>query len=350
MRTAVVALPSLVVLAGCSVPHPSSGDQTLLNVSYDATREFYRAYDSLFAATWKTQTGHTITIEQSHGGSGAQARAIIEGLQADVVTLALAGDIDAIAGAGLTDTAWATKLPHHSAPFTTTIVFLVRTGNPKAIHDWPDLIRPGVSVITANPKTSGGARWAYLAAWGATLVRAHGDSAAARAYVTQLYAHVPALDASARGATTTFVDRGIGDVLLAWETDALLATHTLAPGRVEIVAPSVSIRAEPPVAVVDKTVDARGTRAVATAYLVGLYAPDAQALAARAFYRPTDSTVAATVASQFPAIPWFTVDSVFHGWREAQRTHFADGGVFDQIQASARPVAARDTSPTPGVR
>jgi sulfate/thiosulfate transport system substrate-binding protein len=347
MRPIVLATTSVIALAACAAPHAGTGDQTLLNVSYDATREFYHAYDSLFAATWKAHTGHPIVVEQSHGGSGAQARAVIEGLHADVVTLAAGSDIDAIAHAGLTDTAWAGRFPHRSAPFTTTIVFLVRSGNPKAIHDWPDLLRRDVSVITANPKTSGGARWAYLAAWGATLARTHGDTAAARAYVTQLYAHVPALDLSARNALTTFVDRGIGDVLLAWETDALLASHTLAPGRVEVVAPSVSIRAEPPVAIVDKTVDARGTRDAATAYLQGLYSPGAQSLAARAFYRPTDAAVAITVAAQFPAIPQFTVDSVFHGWTEAQRTHFADGGVFDQIQAASRPVAAHDASPTP---
>jgi sulfate/thiosulfate-binding protein len=335
MRNAIIVL---IAVAGCGpsrVAYSGRGNR-LLNVSYDATREFYRSYDSLFTADWKRRTGQSITIEQSHGGSGSQARAVIDGLEADVVTLALPSDIDAIARAGLTDTAWATRLPHRSAPFTTTIVFLVRAGNPKAIRDWPDLVRPGITVISANPKTSGGARWAYLAAWGSALARTNGDSAAAYAYVAQLYAHIPDLDPSARGATTTFVERGLGDVLLAWETDALLATHVLAPGKVEIVAPSVSILAEPPVALVDGRVDAHGTRQPATTYLQGLYAADAQALAARSYYRPTDSTVLATVASQFPALRQFTVDSVFHGWREAQRIHFADGGTFDQITSTVK--------------
>jgi sulfate/thiosulfate-binding protein len=332
-------LVTTLLLATACTHAPATAGGRLLNVSYDATRELYRAYDSLFVANWKERTGQSITVEQSHGGSGSQARAVIDGLDADVVTLALADDIDAIARAGLLDTTWAMKLPHKSAPFTTTIVFVVRAGNPKAIRDWPDLVRPGVSVITANPKTSGGGRWAYLAAWGAALARTHGDSAAARDYVTQLYAHVPALDVSARSATTTFVERGLGDVLLAWESDALLATHSLAPSRVTILMPSISIRAEPPVAVIDKNVDAHGTRALATAYLEGLYAPEGQALAARAFYRPTDPTVAASYATQFATVTRFTIDSVFHGWRQAQRTHFADGGVFDEIEQTARPLA-----------
>lgn len=310
-------ITALAVLTLACSPSPTP----LLNVSYDATREFYRAYDSLFTANWRARTGQALTIEQSHAGSSAQAHAVIDGLAADVVTLASPSDVDAIAQAGLIDTGWAAKLPHRSAPFTTTIVFLVRAGNPNVIRDWPDLVRPGTTVITANPKTSGGARWAYLAAWGATLSRTHGDTAAARAYVAQLYAHVPALEPSARAAATAFVERGIGDVLLAWETDALLATRVLAPGKVEIVTPSVSILADPPVALVDKIVDAKGTRRVATAYLEGLYAPDAQALAARFFFRPSGRATARE----------FTVDSVFHGWREAQRVHFADGGTFDHI-------------------
>jgi sulfate/thiosulfate transport system substrate-binding protein len=312
MRITVVT----VLILACA-----PGPTRLLNVSYDATREFYRAYDSLFVANWRARTGELLTIEQSHAGSSAQAHAVIDGLAADVVTLASPSDIDAIARAGLTDTGWAAKFPHRSAPFTTTIVFLVRAGNPKGIRDWPDLVRPGITVITANPKTSGGARWAYLAAWGATLARTHDDTGAARAYVAQLYGHVPALQASARAATTAFVERGAGDVLLAWETDALLATHVLAPGKVEMVTPSVSILADPPIAIVDQIVDRKGTRRVATAYLEGLYAPEAQALAARFFFRPSDRVTARQ----------FTVDSVFHGWREAQRVHFADGGTFDHI-------------------
>jgi len=332
-----IATSFAIALAACHSAHTpeSGGSPHLLNVSYDATREFYRAYDSLFATHWRERTGQFLTIEQSHAGSGSQARAVIEGLPADVVTLALASDIDAIADAGLTDTAWSTHFPHKSAPFTTTIVFLVRAGNPKSIHDWPDLTRPGITVITANPKTSGGGRWAYLAAWGAAIERTHGDSLAARAYVAQLYARVSTLAPSTRAATTTFVERVTGDVLLTWETDALLAARVLAPGAVEIVAPSVSIVADPPVAIVDKNIDAHGTRQLATAYLEGLYTPDAQALAARSFYRPTDTTVLATVASRFPALPRFTVDSVFHGWRDAQRAHFADGGTFDQIESAA---------------
>ncbi len=338
----VTIAATLAAVAGCAVAgctgargDAARADGThaheLLNVSYDPTRELYEAYDSLFAAHWKATTGDSIAIRQSHGGSAKQARAVIDGLEADVVTLALAYDIDAIAKAGLLDTAWATRFPHHSTPYTSTIVFLVRKGNPKGIHDWPDLVRAGVSVITSNPKTSGGARWSYLAAWGATLVRTHGDSGAARQYVTALYRHVPTLDPGARGATTTFAERGIGDVLLAWENEALLATHTLGPDKFEIVVPPVSVLAELPVAVVDKVADHHGTRAAAEAYLTYLYSPDAQDLEARAYYRPQDSVVAARYASQFPAVRRLTVDSVFGGWARAQATHFADGGIFDQI-------------------
>ena len=344
--TAFTVVTSLTVaIAACHSAQTPDSDSSLhlLNVSYDATREFYHAYDSLFASTWHKRTGQFLSIEQSHAGSGSQARAVIDGLPADVVTLALPSDIDAIADAGLADPAWPTRFPHKSAPFTTTIVFLVRAGNPKSIHDWPDLTRPGITVITANPKTSGGGRWAYLAAWGAALARSHGDSLAAREYVAQLYTHVITLDPSTRAATTTFVERATGDVLLTWETDALLATHVLAPGAVEIVAPSVSIVADPPIAIVDKNVDAHGTRQLATAYLEGLYAPDAQSLAARSFYRPTDTAVLAISASQFPALARFTADSVFHGWRAAQRAHFADGGTFDQIESAAHDSAPRGT-------
>jgi sulfate/thiosulfate transport system substrate-binding protein len=322
-----------LTLAGCA---PASADATLLNVSFDATRELYRAYDSLFARSWHDSTGRTITIEQSHGGSASQAHAVIDGLQGDVVTLALADDIETLSRAGLVDSAWATRLPRASTPFTSTIVFLVRAGNPKAIHDWPDVIRPGVSVITANPKTSGGARWTYLAAWGATLARRHGDTASARAYVAQLYAHALTLDPSARAATTTFVERGLGDVLVGWESDALRTTHATGGNAFAIVVPSVSILAELPVAVVDKVVDAHGTRAVAMAYLRGLYTAEAQSLAARAFYRPTDAAVATQYASQFPALTRFTIDSVFHGWAAAHAVHFADGGVFDQIAGASK--------------
>ena len=347
---AILSLGAALV-GGCARPGSRSatpGSVDILNVSYDPTRELYEAYDSLFADHWKATTGQAVTVHQSHGGSSTQARAIIDGLEADVATLGLAYDIDAIAAAGLADTAWATKFPNHSTPYTSTIVFLVRAGNPKGIHDWPDLLRPGIVVITPNPKTSGGARWAYLAAWGNALGRSHGDSAAARAYITQLYAHVPTLDPGARGATTTFVEREIGDVLLAWENEALLARHKLGPDKFEIVIPSTSIRAEPPVAVVDRIVDRRGTRAVAEEYLRYLYSPRAQELAARNYYRPTDATVAAKYAAQFPHVTLFTIDSVFHGWHAAQTTHFADGGIFDQIyqpHPATQPTAVAGRNP-----
>ena len=302
---------------------------TLLNVSYDPTRELYADVDRAFAAEWKAKTGQAVTIEQSHGGSGKQARAVIDGLDADVVTLALAYDVDAIAASGLIAADWQGRLAAGSAPYTSTIVFLVRKGNPKAIKDWDDLIRPGVQVITPNPKTSGGARWSYLAAWGYALERNAGDAAAAQAFVARLYGNVPVLDSGARGATTTFVEREIGDVLLAWENEALLAVEKLGPGRLEIVVPSVSILAEPPVAVVDHTVDRRGTREVATAYLEFLYTPAGQALAAEHYYRPRDPAAAA--AGRFPALRLFTIDQVFGGWGQAQARHFAEGGVFDRI-------------------
>jgi sulfate transport system substrate-binding protein len=350
LTTAILPLGA-ALLGACAktgTPSATGGAVEILNVSYDPTRELYEAYDSLFAGHWKAKTGQTVTVHQSHGGSSKQARAVIDGLEADVATLGLAYDIDAIAAAGLTDTAWATKFPNHSTPYTSTIVFLVRAGNPKGIHDWPDLVRPGITVITPNPKTSGGARWAYLAAWGNALGRNRGDSAAARAFITQLYAHVPTLDPGARGATTTFVERGIGDVLLAWENEALLATHKLGPDKFAIVIPSTSIRAEPPVAVVDRIVDRRGTRAVAEEYLRYLYSPEAQEVAARNYYRPTDSAVAAQYAAQFPHVALFTIDSVFHGWHAAQTTHFADGGIFDQIyqpKAAPQPAVVAGTSP-----
>jgi sulfate transport system substrate-binding protein len=302
----------------------------LLNVSYDPTRELYAAINAAFAKQWEARTGQKLTIEQSHAGSGKQARAVIDGLEADVVTLGLAYDVDAVAKAGLIQRDWATRLPDHAAPFTSTIVFLVRKGNPKAIKDWDDLVKPGVAVITPNPKTSGGARWNYLAAWGFA-VKHGGDDAAARKFVADLYRNVPVLDSGARGATTTFVERGIGDVLLAWENEALLAVEKLGKDKVEIVVPSVSILAEPPVAVVDKNVDRRGTRDAATAYLQFLYSPEGQKIGAQNYFRPRDASAAATRA--FPQVQLFTIDEVFGGWSKAQPAHFDDGGVFDQVTA-----------------
>jgi len=302
----------------------------LLNVSYDPTRELYTALNAAFAKQWEARTGQAVTIEQSHGGSGKQARAVIDGLEADVVTLGLAYDIDAIARAGLIHADWGGRLANHAAPYTSTIVFLVRKGNPRAIKDWDDLVKPGISVVTPNPKTSGGARWNYLAAWGYAIQRG-GDDATARQFVTALYKNVPVLDSGARGATTTFAERGIGDVLLAWESEARLAVAKLGKDKVEIVVPSVSILAEPPVAVVDGNVDRRGTREVATAYLQFLYTPEGQELAAQSFYRPRDASAAP--AGAFPPIKLFTIDEVFGGWSKAQPAHFDEGGVFDQITA-----------------
>ena len=310
----------------------ASAETTLLNVSYDPTREFYKEFNEAFAAHWKTETGEDVTVDQSHGGSGKQARSVIDGLEADIVTLALAYDIDAIAErSGLIAKDWQRKFAHNSSPYTSTIVFLVRKGNPKDVKDWPDLIRDDIEVITPNPKTSGGARWNYLAAWAYALQQPGGDEAKAQQFVADLYAHVPVLDTGARGSTTTFVRRGIGDVLLAWENEAFLAIEELGPDQVEIVVPSASILAEPPVALVDKNVDAKGTRRVAEAYLAYLYSPEGQEIAARHFYRPTDAEVAAKHAQRFPRIPMVTVDEVFGGWQKAQAKHFADGGVFDQI-------------------
>jgi sulfate/thiosulfate-binding protein len=307
-------------------------DTTLLNVSYDPTREFYKAINEAFAAKWQAETGEEVTIEQSHGGSGKQARSVIDGLEADVVTLALAYDIDAIAqNSDLLAKDWQTRLPNSSSPYTSTIVFLVRKGNPKGIKDWPDLIKEDVQVITPNPKTSGGARWNYLAAWAYALKANGGDEAKAQQFVANLYSRVPVLDTGARGSTTTFVQRGIGDVLLAWENEAFLAINELGPDQVEIVVPSSSILAQPPVAVVDKNVDDHGTRKVAEAYLQFLYSPEAQEIAAKNFYRPTDQAVAAKYKSQFPEIPLVTIDDTFGGLQEAQKKHFADGGIFDQI-------------------
>jgi len=305
----------------------------LLNVSYDPTREFYEEYNKAFAAYWKGKTGDTVFISQSHGGSGKQARSVIEGLEADVVTLALAYDIDALAAqGGLIPPNWQQRLPNNSAPYTSTIVFLVRKGNPKNIHDWGDLVQPGLSVITPSPKTSGGARWNYLAAWGWALQQPGGSAATAEAFVKKLYHNVPVLDSGARGATVTFVERGIGDVLLAWENEAFLAVKELGPNKFDVVAPSVSIVAEPPVSIVDQNVDEHGTRTVAEEYLKYLYSPQGQEIAARHFYRPRDTAVAARFAKQFQNIPLLlSVDAAFGGWTRAQATHFADHGTFDRI-------------------
>lgn len=317
------------LVAGLSA---ARADTTLLNVSYDPTREFYKAINEAFAAKWLAETGEEATIGQSHGGSGKQARAVIDGLEADVVTLALAYDIDAIArNSDLLAKEWQKRLPNGSSPYTSTIVFLVRKGNPKNIKDWPDLIKDGVQVITPNPKTSGGARWNYLAAWAYALKANGGDEAKAQQFVADLYSRVPVLDTGARGSTTTFVQRGIGDVLLAWENEAFLAIKQLGPDLAEIVVPSSSILAQPPVALVDKNVDDHGTRKVAEAYLQFLYSTEAQEIAARNFYRPTDQAVADKYQSQFRDIPLATIDDTFGGWQEAQKRHFADGGIFDQI-------------------
>ena len=314
-----------------------SADVNLLNVSYDPTRELYQDFNAKFAEHWKAQTGQTLTVDQSHGGSGKQARGVIDGLEADVVTLALAYDIDAIAAkAKLLPADWQKRLPNNSAPYTSTIVFLVRKGNPKGIKDWIDLIKPGISVITPNPKTSGGARWNYLAAWGYALKTNNNDQAKAREFVSVLYKNVPVLDTGARGSTITFVQRGLGDVLLAWENEAFLSIKEFGADKFEIVAPSVSILAEPPVALVDKVVDEHGTRKVAEAYLQYLYSPEGQEIAARNFYRPRDPEIAKKYANKFPKINLFTIDDVFGGWAKAQSTHFNDGGIFDSIYQPGR--------------
>jgi sulfate/thiosulfate transport system substrate-binding protein len=308
---------------------PSFAQTKLLNVSYDPTREFYQEYNAAFAKSWKTKTGETVTINQSHGGSGKQARAVQDGLAADVVTLALAADIDSLVKAGLVAPGWASRLPHNASPMTSTIVFLVRKGNPKGIKDWGDLIKPGVELISPNPKTSGGARWNYLAAFGYALKQPGGTDDTAKAFVRALYRNVKVLDTGARAATTNFGQRGIGDVLIGWENEAYLTLQELGAEGFEIVTPPLSILAEPPVAVVDANAAKRGTSKLATAYLSGLYEPDAQALAAKHYMRPRDP--AALAKTKFAPIQLFTVDEVFGGWTKAQATHFADGGVFDQI-------------------
>ncbi|MES2900659.1 MAG: sulfate ABC transporter substrate-binding protein [Pseudomonadota bacterium] len=326
---------SLVALA-LVAQTAAAADITLLNVSYDPTRELYQDFNTSFAKHWKAKTGDDVKVKQSHGGSGKQARTVIDGLEADVVTLALAYDVDAIAERGLLAPQWQKRLQHNSSPYTSTIVFLVRKGNPKGIKDWGDLVKPGVSVITPNPKTSGGARWNHLAAWGYALKLPGGTEASARDFVAKLYKNVPVLDSGARGATTTFVERGIGDVLLAWENEALLAIRELGPDKVEIVAPSVSILAEPPVSVVDKVADKRGTRKVAEAYLQHLYSDEGQEIAAQNYYRPVSEKIAKKYAAQYPKVKLFTIEEVAGGWTKAQKTHFADNGLFDQIYQPAK--------------
>jgi sulfate transport system substrate-binding protein len=325
-----LAAAFLTLAAGAA----AAKDVTLLNVSYDPTRELYVEYNAAFAKYWKGKTGDNVTVKQSHGGSGKQARSVIDGIDADVVTLALAYDIDEIGEkAKLLPADWQKRLKHNSSPYTSTYIFLVRKGNPKGIKNWDDLVKPGVSVITANPKTSGGARWGYLAAYGFALKQPGGNDAKAREFVGTLFKNVPVLDSGARGSTVTFAERGIGDVLLAWENEAYLAVKELGPDKFEIVAPPLSILAEPPVVVVDKVVDKRGTRKAAEAYLQYLYSAEGQEIAAKNYYRPIDKAVAAKYAKQFAKVTLFNIDEVFGGWQKAQKTHFADGGIFDQISA-----------------
>ncbi|SFU33704.1 sulfate ABC transporter substrate-binding protein [Nitrosospira multiformis] len=327
MKTWITTSLAAILLVGGN----AWGDKTLLNVSYDPTRELYQQFNSAFAKHWEGKTGEKVAVKQSHGGSGKQARSVIDGLDADVVTLALAKDIDEIAEkARLLPTEWQKHLPHNSTPYTSTIILLVRKGNPRNIKDWDDLVKPGVAVITPNPKTSGGARWNYLAAWEYGK-RTYGDDARAKEFVAKLYRNVPVLDSGARGSTTTFVERGIGDVFISWENEAFLAIRELGPDKFEIVAPSISILAEPSVAVVDKVVDKKGTRPVAEAYLQYLYSDTGQEIAAKNFYRPTNAAIAAKYASQFPDIKLFKIDDAFGSWKNAHKLHFADGGTFDQI-------------------
>jgi sulfate/thiosulfate-binding protein len=329
-------LRPLVPLLLLILAAPAAAQVKLLNVSYDPTRELYQDFNGAFARYWKGKSGQTVTVQQSHGGSGKQARSVIDGLEADVVTLALAYDVDAIANSGLIPKNWQTRLPNNSSPYTSTILFLVRKGNPKKIKDWDDLVRPGVAVISPNPKTSGGARWNYLAAWGYALKK-YGSEAKAKEFVSRLYKNVPILDTGARGATVTFAERGIGDVLIAWENEALLAVREMGEkGELQVVAPSVSILAEPPVAVVDKVANKHKTAAVAKAYLEYLYTPEGQEIAAKHYYRPRNEAVAAKYARQFPQVALFTIDQVFGGWTKAQKIHFDDGGVFDQIYGAGR--------------
>ncbi|UGS92221.1 sulfate ABC transporter substrate-binding protein [Ralstonia wenshanensis] len=327
-NTLVRATAAAIVAGGTVGAHAAT---TLLNVSYDPTRELYKEINTEFAKKWKAETGEDITLRASHGGSGKQARSVIDGLDADVVTLALGYDIDAIAERGLTAKEWQKRLPHNASPYTSTIVFLVRKGNPKGIKDWNDLVKPGIAVITPNPKTSGGARWNYLAAWAYALKQPGGSDATAKDFVQKLYKNVPVLDSGARGATTTFTERGIGDVLIAWEDEALLASRVEGKDKFDVVVPSISILAEPPVAVVDKVADKKGTRKAAEAYLKFLYTPQGQEIGAKNFYRPTDPAVAKKHESEFPKVKLVTIDDTFGGWQKAQKTHFADGGQFDQL-------------------
>jgi sulfate transport system substrate-binding protein len=325
------SLGALVLALHTLLPLEASADSTILNVSYDPTRRFYAAINKAFAARWLAERGEKVHIYQSHGGSGAQARAVSYGLEADVVTLALASDIDAIASrSDLLPRNWQSRLPHNSAPYVSTIVFVVRKGNPKDIHDWPDLIKPGVQIVTPNPKTSGGARWNYLAAWGYALRKSGGDENNAKDFVSAVYRNAPVLDTGARGSTVTFVRRGIGDVLIAWENEALLAANEVAKGDLEVIAPSSSILAEPPVALVDKVVERHGTRALAEAYLNFLYAPKGQDLAAENYLRPSDPDIFERYAERFPKLELLTIAD-FGGWPAAQKKHFGDGGIFDQI-------------------
>ncbi len=333
----VLALAAGVFLLIAGRTSAAWSAQAILNVSYDPTRELYQDYNSVFVKYWKARTGQDVTINQSHGGSGKQARAVIDGLDADVVTLGLAYDVDSIAAkAQLLPADWQKRLPENSCPYTSTIVLLVRKGNPKGIHDWDDLVKPGVEVITPNPKTSGGARWNFLAAWGYALKKDNGDEAKARDFVARLYRNVPVLDSGARGSTTTFAERGIGDVLIAWENEALMSLKEFGPSRFEVITPSVSVLAEPPVAWVDKVVERHGTARIARSYLEYLYTPEGQSVIARNFYRPRLASIREKYRAQFPDLPLFTVDEVFGGWSAAQKKFFADGAIFDQIVQGAK--------------
>src|SRR5262252_3749429 len=332
----VMAAVSLLLAIGFCRAESVHAQKTLLNVSYDPTRELYQEFNAAFARHWKAKTGESVSIRQSHGGSGSQARAVIDGLEADVVTLALAPDIDAIAAKALIAADWQKRLQRNSSPYISTIVFLVRKGNPKGIRNWEDLVRPSVSVITPNPKTSGGARWNYLGAWGYALKKSGGDESKAKDFIAKLYKNVPVLDSGARGATTTFVERGIGDVLIAWENEVLLGAKELGQDKFEIVVPSMSILCEPTVAVVDKVVDKKGTRAAAQAYLEYLYSPEGQEIAAKRYYRPRSEAVAKKYASQFPKVKLFTLQEIVGDWQKTNQIHFADGGLFDQLYQPGR--------------
>jgi len=321
----------IALLVGLGVSAASIAGPTLLNVSYDPTRELYQDYNKVFTEYWKKKTGEDVGFKQSHGGSGKQARAVLDGLDADVVTLALAYDIDILSEKNLIPKDWQKRLKNNSSPYTSTIVFLVRKGNPKGIKDWSDLAKPGIDVITPNPKTSGGARWNYLAAWAYALKQPGGTDAKAKDFVKKIFANVKVLDSGARGSTTTFTERGIGDVLISWENEAFLAVKELGPDKYEIVTPSLSILAEPPVTIVDKVVDRKGTRKIATAYLEYLYSPEGQEIAGKHYYRPREPKVAAKYANQFAKVKLFTIDQTFGGWQKAQKEHFSDGGTFDQI-------------------